>query len=255
MEFLNKGAPPKGGRYYRCSRAARHATCANSRLWKWELVEKALLPHLGGKRLRDVFEPKPDNSPSPVQQYEAQIAGLVRMRDRAIKLYEENTVDGDDDQLRTRVAELRRRIVTLEAKRNAAAEAERRRPDPEAARATLKLFSDYLDRLASAEPAERIRLRRMITQQIRNVFSEVRFSDGAIHIVMEIPHHPSTDPGINPFFGSSSEIRIIDEVERYFLLHTIYDDDPKFFELCHGRKPTAGEGTFMFFPFTSRPRP
>jgi DNA invertase Pin-like site-specific DNA recombinase len=46
MTFANKGKPPRGGRYYLCSNAARRADCAMTRLWRCDLVERALLYRL-----------------------------------------------------------------------------------------------------------------------------------------------------------------------------------------------------------------
>jgi DNA invertase Pin-like site-specific DNA recombinase len=40
MLALNKGPPPKGGRYYVCSEAAREGACDNNRLWNFKDIER-----------------------------------------------------------------------------------------------------------------------------------------------------------------------------------------------------------------------
>jgi DNA invertase Pin-like site-specific DNA recombinase len=64
MLFLNKGAPPKGGRYYVCSAAARDADCTNKRLWNSRDVERYLLHQIDPARIAAAFEPATKRTPN-----------------------------------------------------------------------------------------------------------------------------------------------------------------------------------------------
>ena len=72
MAFLNKGQPPKGGRYYVCSSADREAGCRNGRYWKWETVEKAIFYHLDKAVLEHAFKPSTDPVGQSPQQSSVQ---------------------------------------------------------------------------------------------------------------------------------------------------------------------------------------
>ncbi|WP_322990488.1 recombinase family protein, partial [Hoeflea sp.] len=47
MHIINKGRPPKGGTYLRCSNNRRNAGCGNNRSWRVDLLETAVLKSVG----------------------------------------------------------------------------------------------------------------------------------------------------------------------------------------------------------------
>jgi DNA invertase Pin-like site-specific DNA recombinase len=227
MLFLNKGVPPKGGRYYVCSAAVREHKCDSKRLWNGKEVERHLLHQIDPKRLSEALEPPEKRTgPSPLQQCEMQIAELTARKQRTIDLL----IDSEDSviasDLKQRVESLIEQIEDLKKTRDAMAKAERDRPHLPNTQAAIRSVGALVAKLADAPDKERTALRVAIIQQMRAAFFQVVFRHHAIVGLIELPEKPKSMKGA---FGLPRpiEVRAIDGTQRYFLRHVFFRDDPE----------------------------
>jgi DNA invertase Pin-like site-specific DNA recombinase len=226
MEFINKGKPPKGGRYYVCAAAVRNAKCARRRLWKWQTVERALQVQLGPEGLQQLFVPVAEQDHS-AEEFER---GLERLKRMHGKLLDELLANEDPRRaaaLRERETTLLGEVAALEKVRHVAAQERRRRPDLPAIESAFAAMRDFAARLSAAGEGKRVHIRRVMMQQLRTAFAEIRFLDHEIQGLIPLPGKPGSLTG--PFgMPRPIEVKKVGNGERWFLKHTIYIDDPQY---------------------------
>lgn len=225
MIFLNKGAPPKGGRYYVCSAAVREDKCDNKRLWNAKDVERHLLGQVDPRRLSEAFDPPAKRAgPSPLEECDMQIAELIAKKKKAVDLLIENEDSVLAPELRRRAESLTLQIGDKRKLRDNIARAERDRPHLPTTQASIASVAALTAKLASATGEKRIELRVALIQQIRAAYFRVVFRPHAIVGLIEVPERPRSRKGLLP--ARFVEVRIIDGVERFFLCHRFFGDDP-----------------------------
>jgi DNA invertase Pin-like site-specific DNA recombinase len=227
MLFLNKGAPPKGGRYYVCSAAVREDKCDNKRLWNAKEVERHLLHQIDPKRVSEAFEPSEKRTgPSPLQRCDTQLAELTARKKRTFDLLVDNEDSVMAPELKRRAESLIEQIEDKKKTRDAMAKAERDQPHLPNTQAAIGSVGALVAKLASAPDKERTALRVALIQQMRAAFFQVVFRPHAIVGLIELPEKPKSLKGA---FGLPKpiDVRVIDGAQRYFLRHVFFRDDPE----------------------------
>jgi hypothetical protein len=241
MLFLNKGAPPKGGRYYICSAAAREAKCDNKRLWNARDVERYLLNQIDPARIAAAFEPSAKRvGPSP-RELDMRIAELTAMKVSAIDAALRNAGKKMAAEWESRAETLVDEIAEARKLRDEAAAAERSRPHLPTTQSALGAVAELAAKLGNASDEEKARLRTSIVQQLRTAFAEITFRPYAIVGLIELPEKPKSLKGA---FGMPRPIELRtakNGKERYFLRHVFFRDDPE--ELA-----ALGGGKGIVFP-------
>jgi DNA invertase Pin-like site-specific DNA recombinase len=238
MLFLNKGAPPKGGRYYVCSAAAREAKCDKKRLWNAKDVERYVLHQIDPASIAAALEP-PTTPPSP-RPFDRQIADLMRLKDAAIDAALRHAGKAAAADFERRIDAYNEQLEKLRRRREDAAAAERSRPHLPTTQSAISTIASLAAKLAGATSEERTALRTGIVQQLRTAFAEIVFGRHTIVGLIELPEKPKSLKGA---FGLPRPIavRMVDGVERYFLTQLFFRDDPE--ELA-----ALGGGKGVVFP-------
>jgi DNA invertase Pin-like site-specific DNA recombinase len=227
MLFINKGPPPKGGRYYVCGDAARKVKCKRTRLWNWGVVDNAILHQVAPKDLLKISAAEIQQTAPTARDYEKQLSRLRKMEKRAIDIMLENDDLGKNPGLRARADELRIEIANVEKRRNAAARTERTKPDLTAAALALTELTDLRSQLQEATDEQQIELRRKIIRHLRTAFAQIRFSDHEIYGLIALPGKPASMTG--PFgIPLPIEVKTVGDEEKYYLRHRICSDDPEY---------------------------
>jgi hypothetical protein len=224
MAFLNKGKPPKGGRYFACSNALREAGCANGRYWKCETVERAIFHNLGKARIEDAFPKGRSPGEHPTHYYNERVGVLEEKLKNAIDFVFEHPELKNDPTVGARVRDWKKQVDVAKAERDAALRAEVTRPDLEAAKENWKAARSFSERIRTAGGDELVELRRKLILQLRSTLAEVRFSSLSIHVSIELPSRPKEI--IGPPTGLMFEERTVEGIDRYFLLHLVYTEHP-----------------------------
>jgi hypothetical protein len=226
MLFLNKGKPPKGGRYYVCSAAAREDGCDNKRLWNARDVERYLLHQIDPARIAAAFEPSAKRvGPSP-RELDLRIAELTSMKDSAIDTALRNAGKRMAAEWESRAETLVDEIAEARKRRDEAAAAERLRPHLPTTQSALGTVAALAAKLAEAPAEEKAALRTAIIQQLRTAFAEITFRPNALVGLIELPEKPKSLKGA---FGLPRPIEIRtakNGKERFFLRHVFFRDDP-----------------------------
>jgi len=237
MQFLNKGAPPKGGRYYGCSAAAREK-CDNKRLWNVKDVERHLLRQVDPALVVKAFEPAAERTGFSIDEYDMQIASLTGKKEKMLDLLADNEDSVMAPDLLRRAESLQRQIEDKKKLRDAAAKEERERPHLPTTQSAIGAVAALAAKMEAASAAERTALRLSLIQQMRTAFFEVVFRPHAIVGLIELPEKPkSMKDGLG--LPKPIEVRVIDEVERYFLRHVFWRDDPEELAARGGGKGVA----------------
>jgi DNA invertase Pin-like site-specific DNA recombinase len=227
MQMLNKGAPPKGGRYYVCSAANRDAGCRIKRLWPAREVERMLLLHLDPTAITVAFEPAERRpAPSP-KSFDTRIAELGAMKDSALDMAIRNAGTALGPELERRAAALVEELADLRRKKEEAAAAERARPHLPTVRTAIETIAELAARLGTANAEERKNIRTSLVQQIRTAFAEVVFSRHSVATLIELPEKPKsmrTAGGMPKPIVSRTEA---DGREKYFYRHPVWTDHPR----------------------------
>jgi hypothetical protein len=230
MMFVNKGKPPKGGRYYVCSAAARNAACDNNRFWRASDVERYLIHQLDPSRLGEVFEPATARSGPSLQEYDSQIAKLTAMKDSAIEAFLRNNGTAFGTDLERRAATLVSEIEEMQKRRDEATAAERSRPHLPTIKSAMETAAMLVAKLDCSTVEQKIAIRTGIIQQLRTAFVEFKFSPHGIAGLIELPEKPKS---MKWTFGGHSfpkpiSVRVDDDnIERYFYRHAIFYDHPE----------------------------
>jgi DNA invertase Pin-like site-specific DNA recombinase len=227
MLFLNKGAPPKGGRYYVCSAAAREDKCDNRRLWNAKDVERYLLHQIDPKLVSQAFEPSEKRTgPSPLQLCDVQIAELTARKQKTLDLLIESKDSVMAPELKQRVERLIGQIEDKQKLRDSLAQAERDRPHLPDTQAAITSVSALIAKLGSATDEERTALRIGLIQQMRAAFFQVVFRPHAIVGLIELPEKPRLRKSGFSQLARLVQLRVIDGDDRYFFGHRFFGDDP-----------------------------
>lgn len=167
MTILNKGQPPKGGRYFTCSSFHRSAGCRNSVRWRVDQIEDAILDH--GRLVN--WKPVGQSSSTDITAngLRMELEDLVRRRKIVNQLVE------NDDSLVERSRELTRQIKRLEEQLSSLeeeAEAAEAQHSPEENR---RILDGLKGQLASADPDEVAAVRTKIAQILRRSIKQIDF--------------------------------------------------------------------------------
>jgi DNA invertase Pin-like site-specific DNA recombinase len=227
MLFLNKGAPPKGGRYFVCSVAARDAGCDNRRLWPAKDVERWLVHHLDPAGIAVAFEPAAKCPERSHKSYDLELAELTAMKDSAIDAALRNAGNALGPELERRAASLVEEIKGLRKRRDQAAAAERSKPHLPTTRSAIETVAALAVKLGTSNAEEKVSIRTALVQQLRTAFAEIVFSAHSIMGLIELPEKPKRMKGA---FGIPKPITVrtaADKVERFFYRHAIFTDPPE----------------------------
>ena len=258
MLFINKGKPPKGGRYYVCSAAARDDGCDNKRLWNARDVERHVLRQIDPARIAAAFEPAAKRQgPSP-KELSVQIAELTAMMISATDLAARNQGKRTASVYEERVEFYSDEIERLRERRDAIIAAEHSRPHLPTTQSALGSVAALAAKLETATDEERVPLRVSIVQQLRTAFTEIVFRPHALVGLVELPEKPKIrkvgfpvtgieirPPGKpkirmkarnGPPDGTEARPSKETERERYFLRHVFFRDDPDEMEGMDGGK-------------------
>ena len=232
--FVNKGRPPKGGRYYTCGAAVREAGCVNGRHWNAAQVDRALLRQIDPKPILLIGAlTQPDGrGPSP-EDIDVQIGDLKRRRAKFIANFAAADDEETDAQIKAQIDALLAEIKALRKKR-AEAEAATHAPPPLAAvRSALDELAALVDKLGKAGDDERTEMRYAISQRLRAVFHEIEFRPNEIVGLIPLPGKPARIDGRAGLGALPKPIttRTIEGKEKHFLRHMLLSDDPDFMAL------------------------
>lgn len=166
---------------------------------------------------------EPRSGPT-AQDYEKRIEDLRHKKRRGL----DRLLERDDPDTELLVEGLRREIADLEKRRDASAKAERSKPDLPATVSAFAAVAAFAQEMEKSDGKERARLRRMIMQQLRAAFSELRFSEHRIDGLIPLPGKPpmKTPIGLPCQIEVKIEDHDFEKLERYYLRHMIFSDDP-----------------------------
>jgi len=226
MLFLNKGEPPKGGRYYVCSEAARDGKeCDNKRLWNAKNVERYVLHQIDPARVTAAFEPAAARTGLSTEDFDAQLVAIGKKLQAAMDLSAEYKGNSLSVRYKALAESLNDEFEQVRKQRDEAAAAERSRPHLPTVQSALDNFADLVAKLADATTDEKVRYRIAIIQQLRTAFAKIVFKPHAIAGLIELPEEPKSMKGL---FGFPKQIerKTVDGKKRYFFRHTFFSDDP-----------------------------
>lgn len=102
VHIINKGAPPKGGLYFECSKARRQAGCGNDLRWRVDKIENRLLaalPHIDYQAV--VHGEHHDEDADKITTLEGKLKDAERRRKRLLSVVAET----EDDEAKAKFAE------------------------------------------------------------------------------------------------------------------------------------------------------
>ena len=229
MQLINKGPPPKGGRYHVCSVAVRDGKCGNKRLWNAKDVERHLLSQIDPRRVDAAFEPSAKNfGPSP-REFDARIAELTGMKNAAIDAALRNAGKAMAGEYESRAESLTEEIAETRRRRDLAAAEERSRPHLPTAQSAIGGVAALGEKLRDCTDEERGPLRTALVQQLRTAFAEIVFRPHAIVGRVELPDRPKPRGGTLGDAPGRYEIRKGEDgkPDRDLLNLVFFRDDPE----------------------------
>jgi len=180
MHFINKGAPPKGGRYLQCDTARRGAGCIMRDLYRYDDVEAGICLTMSQRTFATIFRTEADT----VQEWKtaagetsARLEILNEKQKRLLSIIEDDT-DGVDDALSARVKALREEIAVLHRER--ANLNDRIRDASQSEGAEMEDLLDHVLGHVQAigeldDDAERYRQRSRVAQGLRRAITTIIF--------------------------------------------------------------------------------
>ncbi|WP_180350174.1 recombinase family protein [Ochrobactrum sp. CGA5] len=172
MHLLNKGKPPKGGKYICCSNNLRGLDCSMSRRWRAEMLEDQLLRtfatiEAGSIQLLDNSAPRLEHD---ISSLKARLDDEKRKRKRLVALVEDGN---DDENLAERYRAVSKLVKELTAELKAAETAQSKASaDPDFVQKIIETasLSAQLDEADQAKARDlRIRLREVIKSTIDRI--------------------------------------------------------------------------------------
>lgn len=191
MHHIDKGKPPKGGRYFQCDRARRAAGCDHRRLHRYGLIETTVLGALTDDELARIAGTRAaerDRATDTLTATEGSLNAKEVLLRKLMTAMEGDAADDPDDPLIQRIREVRKEIRHLKK------EAERLRREAETAGAVAVAVSSTrvadIRRVGEAaralreSPAEEVyEARSKLAAELKRVVSEILFSpEGRLEI-------------------------------------------------------------------------
>jgi uncharacterized protein YdcH (DUF465 family) len=219
VHLINKGQPPKGGRYLQCDRARRHAGCRARDLHRYEDVERGVFATLSQASFASIFEAEKQASKEWREQsetIEAQIRDLKHKQSRFLELLDDDA-DSVDDPIAERIRLLREQIRAATAERRRMMEKIRGAQAVEQSGDAGEQFERALEKIEAidllTDESERYSARANLAQALRRVVRAVVFHIdlATVHFVdkeqvMVILGHRCFDPAI---------VGLLEELETY----------------------------------------
>ncbi|MAY30834.1 MAG: recombinase family protein [Aurantimonas sp.] len=189
MHIIDKGKPPKGGKYFECDTQRRGAGCENGTRWRVDHIERRLIRGLAYLDAGAVlYGTKTATEADRVSVLRTQLADIEQRRARLLRL-----VESGDEGASTRYLVLGEDAKVakdgiIEAEKAAATAA----ADP-GLQARLTEAVDLAKNMEAVEGDERAALRTRLAEQVRQLVAEVRFDPdlGALAYLTPRPGVPA----------------------------------------------------------------
>lgn len=208
MHIINKGAPPKGGIYLACSGNQRKTGCANSRRWRVDKLEPALLTALGFVDAK-AFTPLDNEAPLAAEKaaaLRAQFDDAQTRQQRLLALFE----TGEEEAV-ARYQAIADEVKALKKSLKAAeAEASKLAADPGLV-ARLSDAATLSRQLESADAEQRRELRIRLAEVLRGLVQHVECTPDLGAIMVLKPRLGVLVGGIMPFAFRMTAIAIKDK--------------------------------------------
>ncbi len=240
MHFLDKGAPPKGGRYVQCDHARRRARdpatgeilCRELRLWRYQTLEYfvlASLPDLDVRLVLDKEEQVAAVARRELEVIEEQLQRTNKKLRRLMVVIEGTGAeeDGDeiDDELARRVTELRSEIAALKARRK---DTKRNLPAaPAVDDGDEDLLNSALERMEQLEAdgtPERYRARATFAAALRRVIAVIKMGG----LGAEIQTHAGNS--VTLVYGGVKRIESMVQEQQAEFLDTLLNEEDQISE-------------------------
>lgn len=184
MSLVNKGAPPKGGRYLVCSDAARAAGCEHDRHWRLDLVERVVVGRVDSMAIAAALDLDGEPNGPTERDLERGIATLNERIDSLIDLAETGSA-----RVKQRLAERERELADLERQLSELREANGRVRSLPSLEERVRAMRELWDRMGGdAETREQVR--RALAQHIREIWKCIRLNPRQILGVLDGFHSP-----------------------------------------------------------------
>lgn len=179
MSLVNKGAPPKGQRYFVCSANARGVGCSNSAKWRADLVENAVLDRALKIDWSELDLTGSASVAIVISQKHAELRDVESKASALLSLVEE---DDKDEEARNRYRKRRAQAKAL-ASEIATLEAEQAReislPPPGQRE---EIIMALRDRLEASDPEGALALRTKISQTLKWSIEKIVFGVAEVSV-------------------------------------------------------------------------
>ncbi len=187
MSTVNKGAPPKGGRYLLCDSVRRGLGCSNTRRWRLTDAEALILDRLTRVDMTRVLGGRNDaakNARVAVETARQRLADAEQRRERLLDL-----VEAGDDAAGARVRSLADKIKQFKTElKSAEAEAALLTHSPTDLIGRQAAVADLRRRMSEASGDDLFTLRATLAQELRRVLRRLAFSaDGGVSAFYAVP--------------------------------------------------------------------
>ena len=214
MGLENKGAPPKGARYFVCSNARRRAGCNNSRRWRLDRVEEAVLARLWHADLERVL-PKVVSSTVDLEREKLvnRIETDKLASTRIMKLVEEGY-----EMMEQRFRDLAASIKASEGELATLRKNKVLDAVTPPIQARIGLILEIRKAMAISEGEERARLRRKISDMLRLNLDRIRFEPERVitrYKDARAKHHPIRVPAPGRPLPPLEIVAIDETADRY----------------------------------------
>lgn len=180
MEALNKGE--KGGRWFRCGKAARGGACGNRRTWPFAMVEDLIASKFVKKIAEGEIGPNGKSARDALEEAELKLAEMERERQRKFAEFMASSGGPETQELMLTSQRLAKESTELKAKVTALQAEVAEAPPAPAAR------GDELEELrrAIAHPDVQVReaARMRLSQAIRTSVTKITFGRHSVSIVV-----------------------------------------------------------------------
>ncbi len=205
MYLLNKGEPPKGGKYFACRDYRRNAGCDNDKLFRVEKIEAALLRWLEYIAHEDIIS---DSATAPE---EAEILVLSEKleaaRKRAARLLAIVEDDPDDDMAAMRYRQAQGNVKELRAELAARKNAQSQKDASGGVVVRLGAAATLVEKMRAAKDTDKAVLRVELAQVVRSLLTAVSFDrEGRVKATMQVDR--VRRPGVGRLKGAPFVFRV-----------------------------------------------
>lgn len=211
MSLINKGAPPKGGRYLLCSDAARAAGCTHGRHWRLDLVERVVVEKMDAPAIVAALELNAEPKGPSERNLERAIVALRERMDNLLDL-----VEGGSEEAVRRFHIRQRELADLEMQLATIRETNSRSLSLPGLEERAQMMRELWSRM-DGDADVREPVRRALAQHVREIWKSIRLTPHRITGVLEGLN--ARGAPIRPPRGVSGEV----VKERAIVLH---DDSP-----------------------------